>query len=68
MSVDLIAGRAIEACSECSSVESELQFPGRCWWARRVDEAEETDDHRFAVEEDEAIDPSAGTDARCRNG
>ena len=52
MPVDCIAGRDVETCSECSSFESELQFPGRCWRVGRVDEDEETDHHRIAAEGD----------------
>jgi len=62
MPSDCIAGKFIQACSESSNIEFELQFPGRCATLGRTDEIEEAHDDRFTVEGDKTFDPLTTTD------
>jgi len=67
MSSDRPARGPGTGCPQSTSVESELQLPGRCQATRRPHKAKETHDDRFSTERDQACDPLITTDAGCRN-
>lgn len=53
--------------AESASIESELQFFGRCPTTGRIDEAEKADYHRIQTEGHKGPDPFATTDAGSRD-